>query len=119
MTNQITWAFSGKPATLKEVTEQVGAGWKRLVENLVSDLFDLGWDGRLYQIKEKLGGLRFYIGEGSDEIYETIRAAEDLSNHTCERSGEPGERRSLGGWLKVLSDAEYNNYLEKQKNVQS
>ena len=119
MTKQITWAFSGKPATLKEVTEQVGAGWKRLVENLVSDLFDLGWDGNLYQIKEKFGGLRFYIGEGSDEIHEAIQAAEEESMRTCERTGEPGERRSLRGWLKVLSDDEYNKYLEEQKNVQS
>lgn len=119
MTNQITWAFSGSPATLEEVQHEVGAGWNVLVKELIAELFELGWDGKLYQIKEKFGGLRFYIGEGSDEIHEAISAAEDRSYLTCERTGEPGERRSLRGWLKVLSDDEYNKYLEEQKNVQS
>lgn len=117
--NQITWAHSGRPAELEDVTNQVGSGWKRLVENLVSDLFGLGWDGQLYQIKEKFGGLRFYIGEGSDEIHEAIKAAEDLAYRTCETTGEPGEARSFGGWIKVASDGVYNKYLETQKNVQS
>ena len=117
--NQITWAFSGRPATMEDVLHQVGPGWNMLVQELIAELFALGWDGKLYQIKEKFGGLRFYIGLGTDEIHAAIQAAEDRSNSTCEISGEPGERRSLGGWLKVLSDVEYNKYLEKQKNVQS
>ena len=118
MTNQITWAFSGKPATLEDVTNHVGPGWKGLVENLVSDLFDLEWNGRLYQIKEKFGGLRFYIGEGSDEIHQAIQAAEDYSYKLCEVTGKEGELRRDLGWWRVLCEEEYIKAKEK-KNVQS
>ena len=118
MTNQITWAFSGRPATVEDVTDQVGFGWNTLVKELIAELFDLGWDGKLYQIKEKFGGLRFYIGEGSDEIHDAIQAAEDRSYRTCEVTGEPGELRRDLGWMRVLCDEEYAKAKEK-KNVQS
>ena len=118
MTNQITWAFSGRPATLEEVQRQVGFGWNTLVKELIAELFDLGWDGKLYQIKEKFGGLRFYIGEGSDEIHDAIQAAEDRSYRTCEVTGKTGELRRDLGWMRVLCDEEYAKAKEK-KNVQS
>ena len=118
MTNQITWAFSGRPATLEDVTNQVGPGWKILVENLVSELFSLGWEGNLYQIKEKFGGLRFYIGAGSDAIHDAIQAAEDRSYRTCEVTGKTGELRRDLGWMRVLCGEEYAKAKEK-KNVQS
>ena len=116
--NQITWAFSGRPATLEDVTNQVGFGWNTLVKELIAELFDLGWDGNLYQIKEKFGGLRFYIGAGSDAIHDTIQAAEDRSYRTCEVTGEPGELRDDLGWMRVLCEEEYVKAKEK-KNVQS
>lgn len=119
MTDQITWAFSGRPATMKDVLHQVGPGWNMLVQELIAELFALGWDGNLYQIKEKFGGLRFYIGLGTDEIHAAIQAAEDRSYRTCEVTGERGELRKDLGWWRVLCDEEYNKLKEKQKNVQS
>jgi hypothetical protein len=118
MTNQITWAFSGRPATLEEVHHEVGAGWNMIVQELIAELFDLGWDSKLHQIKEKFGGLRFYIGVGSDAIHDAIQAAEDWSYRTCEVTGEPGELRDDLGWMRVLCDEEYAKAKEK-KNVQS
>ena len=118
MTNQITWAFSGRPATLEEVQQQVDFGWNTLVKELIAELFSLGWDGKLYQIKEKFGGLRFYIGAGSDAIHDAIQAAEDYSYKLCEVTGNAGELRQDLGWWRVLCDEEYAKAKEK-KNVQS
>jgi hypothetical protein len=77
----------------------VGAGWGPLVERLVDDLFLLGWDGELHQVKEKFGGLRFYIGNGSDEIFERIDQAEDESFTICEECGKPGKVWPDWGWV--------------------
>jgi hypothetical protein len=95
--------WQGRPWSLESVLSNVGPGWHHLVCRLVRDLFNLGWDGELHQIKEKYGGLRFYIGSGSDEIHTRIHEAEDESYKTCYECGEPGKRRS-GGWVVVMCD---------------
>lgn len=69
-----------------------GAGWLQLVERLIVDLIALGWDKRCDQIKEKFGTLRFYIGNGSEQIRERIREAEKESGSTCNQCGSPGRR---------------------------
>jgi hypothetical protein len=56
------------------------------------------------QVKEKFGGLRFYIGSGSPEIYAMIRMAEAISTRTCEDCGSPGKTRP-GGWIRTLCDS--------------
>lgn len=52
------------------------------------------------QIKEKFGGLRFYMSSMTDEIDNLITEAETLSLKTCELCGKPGELRK-GGWVTV------------------
>lgn len=89
---------------LSSVLLGVGAGWHLLVVELIEDLFELKWDGKLHQIKEKFGGLRFYIDSGSDEIFDRIEEAEHKSFKTCEQCGAPGKDRP-GGWIKVRCDA--------------
>lgn len=79
----------------------VGDGWLPLVERLIVNLIALGWDRDCHQIKEKFGGLRFYIGAGSAAVHDAIQAAEDESFRTCEECGAPGKRRG-GGWVKTL-----------------
>ena len=68
----------------------VGEGWLPLLEKLINELIALGWDRRLAQVKEKLGGLRFYIGGGTPPMFEAIRRAEARSLRTCELCGAPG-----------------------------
>lgn len=51
--------------------------WLPIVDRLIGDLIELGWDKTIIQIKEKFGGLRFYIGKSSDEIGARIRKAEE------------------------------------------
>ncbi len=82
---------------------EIGEGWKPLVYKLYDNLILEGWDRELHQVKEKFGGLRFYIGNTSDKIKELIQQAEEESFTICEYCGEPGE---LNGkrWLKTTCD---------------
>lgn len=55
------------------------------------------------QVKEKFGGLRFYVQGAIDEHYHYISFAESMSYHTCEVCGAPGKRWT-DGWHKTLCD---------------
>lgn len=83
------------------VQKEVGVGWGCIIERLITDLLALGWNGEINQVKEKFGGLRFYVGETTDEMRKLISAAENLSYETCEVCGGPGEQTSTG-WIKTL-----------------
>ena len=81
----------------------VSNGWLGILKRLIEDLVELGWNKQTCQVKEKFGGLRFYINEGSEDIFRRIKLAEDASYITCEKCGELGELRG-GGWLETLCD---------------
>lgn len=72
-------------------------GWFSLVERLIVDLIALGWDRNCQQIKEKFGGLRFYIGEGTPEVRARITAAEDDARVTCTVCGALGSFKNTNG----------------------
>ena len=87
-----------------------GEGWYDLIAKLLDDITAISKDFKIMQIKEKFGGLRFYIvAPGSvlkaNLIKEKIYIAEDLSLKTCEVCGEPGEPRRVNGWIRTLCDA--------------
>lgn len=58
----------------------------------------------LVQIKEKFGGLRFYMDGGTPEMHNYVSFAETMSSVTCESCGAPGKSRN-DGWIRVLCDA--------------
>lgn len=93
---------------------ECGNGWFPLIKELIEDLITLGWDRKTCQVKEKFGGLRFYITSGSDEIYDRISKAEKDSYTICEVTGEPGELRNDIGWYKTLCDEEYEKRKQKR-----
>lgn len=95
--------WRGNPYPIEAVLNGVGEGWRPLVLKLIEDLFILGWNGNLQQIKEKFGGLRFYIGIASDEVHERIRLAEKESYQICDVCGKPGKPRT-DGWVRTLCD---------------
>lgn len=103
MTNQINLRGRCTLVSKEEIAKTCGPGWEVLIASLIDDLFILGWDGTLMQVKEKFGGLRFYIGPASDAIHERIRQAEKQSVHTCIECGAPGKKRDLS-WILVLCD---------------
>ena len=58
---------------------------------------------RASQVKEKFGGLRFYMANSTDEMRSLIRHTEGLSYITCESCGQPGTIRKTG-WMSTLCD---------------
>lgn len=76
-------------------------GWKAIIDPLLAQADAEG--ATVLQIKEKFGGLRFYV-DGSDKLEEMISQAEADSFKTCELCGKPGVLRSTGSWLKTLCD---------------
>lgn len=82
---------------------ECGEGWYDIIKNLIEELIATGWDKNVSQVKEKFGGLRFYIDltpEGGNEI---ISKYEALSYKTCEKCGKDGMLRK-GGWIQTLCD---------------
>lgn len=77
-------------------------GWRPLVEKLVDDIIKIDPEIEISQIKEKFGGLRFYIDYGNDEIYDLISKAEDESYKICEECGTRDKVTTKGGWLLTL-----------------
>ena len=55
------------------------------------------------QVKEKFGGLRFYVNAATDEHYNYITFAESMSYRICEVCGSPGKRYT-DGWHQVLCE---------------
>lgn len=55
------------------------------------------------QVKEKFGGLRFYVQAATDEHYNYITFAESMSYRTCEECGAPGKTYT-DGWHRTLCD---------------
>ena len=72
--------------------------------DLVLALDILGWDGEVLQVKEKFGGLRFYVNSATEEMYRLISEAESQSYEICEECGKPGtlSQKIKGGWMKTL-----------------
>lgn len=113
MPGKMTWVWTNRPAGIVEVLAQVGAGWQSLLEELIKDLFVLGWNGGLMQVKEKFGGLRFYIGAAADDvperttkdIHERIEKAEAESLSICEKCGLPGKPQGgKYGWTMTVCE---------------
>jgi hypothetical protein len=92
----------------------VGPGWLPLLERLAADLAALGWNRDLHQLKEKLGGLRFYTGRATQEINDRIEQAEKESFTICEHCGAPGRpREGRTAWIKTTCDACLKTELER------
>ena len=83
---------------------------------MIQELIDNGWNKELCQVKEKFGGLRFYINGASKECHDIISKYEKLSYETCERCGNPGKPNDTG-WITTLCDEcrnKQNNKFKKQ-----
>lgn len=97
----------------------IGEGWFQLIHDLMEELLEAGWDKHIKQIKEKFGGLRFYIGSGNEKIWEIISKYESFSYTICEKCGKSGELRKDGGkrgrWWQTLCDKHYNEIKKIQK----
>lgn len=102
----------------------VGPGWWPALEEAmvgITGLLELnpGSSCQVQQIKEKFGGLRFYVQlkcqANEDAFYAAARsyieAAEVKASQTCEACGAPGKLRNKS-WLKTYCDAHAARWLE-------
>jgi hypothetical protein len=84
-----------------------GDGWFRLLDELSAKLEPFSVVAS--QVKEKFGGLRFYLEpySGAEEDYNKANAyiseAESNSYKICEVCGKPGSLKS-GSWLRTTCD---------------
>ena len=90
-------------------------GWYPLIQQLIEDIIKLGWNRQVTQVKEKFGGLRFYINEGSPEVHARITEAEIKSYTICEMCGSPGETRRDTGWYRTLCEAHHIEIKDRQR----
>jgi hypothetical protein len=77
------------------------------------------------QVKEKFGGLRFYVSGGDVHTSAMINFAESLSYKICEDCGRTDELVAIGGkgWIKTTcprhaKDKEYHNKIANQEYVE-
>ena len=89
---------------------EVGDGWYWIIDQLCSQL-QFHTDVNNYpqvivsQVKEKFGGLRFYVQSANREQYDIIAFAERLSNSICEQCGSTENvSKTKGGWITTLCD---------------
>ena len=97
----------------RDAKKMVGKGWSKILDRL----YDVKPRSvYVMQVKEKFGGLRFYVGTASEEFYDAIRSAEQESYKICEICGEPGKLREDLGWILTLCDKHYGQRkIERQK----
>lgn len=101
--SEITSRFvSGYPNTI-----DVGYGWGELVRQCHEKILTFDQSYKIYQIKEKFGGLRFYVKPTSTpliyKIEELISPFMRKSYLICESCGKNGNlRKSPTGWMKTL-----------------
>lgn len=99
----------------KDFCFECGPGWIGILDDLLTKLANVipvESDFILKQVKEKLGGLRFYFRidpEPSSEVYCEINwhidVAEARSFHVCERCGRPGRLMKRRGFFFTACEA--------------
>lgn len=100
-----------RPPTPHELFgQECHQGWNALIQPLCDDLQRLG--GRVVQIKEKFGGLRFYyrlprkVRKSDKEAFlRKVLKAMDASLSICETCGKPGALVNDKGYLFTACDA--------------
>jgi len=97
-------------------------GWRiafgeKMCEELQRELFETDSVDtfQIAEIKEKYGGLRFYIGEASEKIHKIIDKYESLSYNICIKCGAPAKWTTCG-WISPFCD-ECKNELEKSGEI--
>lgn len=91
--------------------------WKRKVEPFASmsdEEFDEIHQPVAAQVKEKFGGLRFYVDNADDYTSGVIALAESMSYRTCEDCGAPGKQKGRG-WIRTLCDTCNSRYPNERK----
>lgn len=95
---------------------ECGDGWYMLIKELCSTLqWDTDNNNRVgkdgvepypqivaVQVKEKFGGLRFYVNGFTSDQYGVIKFAEHMSYKICEKCGSTDDVQQTKGWISSL-----------------
>lgn len=80
-----------------------GDGWLDLVVQAHQYCLGINPQYRIVQIKEKFGGLRYYVSGLPEDAYSGLNSILAASQTTCEECGQPGQ--TVGqGWVRTLCD---------------
>ena len=94
-----------------DILKMVGPGWDFLLNPLITMCIEQG--ATISQVKEKYGGLRFYIHGGNKKLHRAIEKAEEKSLTICERCGASGRAVTIGhGWAKTLCERHFGKKEE-------
>lgn len=91
---------------------ECGNGWYKIIDNLCKTIETLIKDDNypeVHQIKEKFGGLRFYVGSMTEDNYKQIHGAtllaEYMSYEICEKCGSTDNVEvDESGWIRTLCE---------------
>lgn len=117
----VEWEGDGFPAALDPIIRRfrnparpdlyVARGWWPLIIRLNRRLAALAPDYRLVQVKQKFGGLRFYLestpdGDVGAQFTPLLEEAEAEAYRTCEVCGKPGVLyvSREGGYVRLCPD---------------
>jgi len=90
-----------------------GDGWYWLIDQLCSNLqWNTDRNNRegkypqviASQVKEKFGGLCFYVQSATPEQYAVINFAESMSYHICESCGTTENMGRTTGWIRNICE---------------
>lgn len=88
---------------------ECGKGWYPLLEPIFEYIEKYNVDKeehehiKITQIKEKWGLLNIYVNFGTDELYDLIDKAEDLSDNVCEDCGTMEDVGTITyGWIRTV-----------------
>jgi hypothetical protein len=105
-----------KSPILKRNQFGIGNGWLGILERLFQTLIKLGWDKSFINVKEKFGGLSFFIDNLPENGLHFIIEAEKESFQVCEVCGEPGEQHKINNWVHTLCDTHRDERLYVEVN---
>lgn len=93
----------------------VGDGWYPLINALCACIendikYNRMPEVEVMQVKEKFGGLRFYVNGGDDRTLAYISMAEAVSFTMCEVCGDTRDIHYTSGWIKTLCKKHYDEH---------
>lgn len=110
---KIFQSYDGNPGMVNWLS--VPDGWLRIIDalcNSIQDYIDSTYiiengQNRIpeqvtcIQVKEKFGGLRFYVSNADDYVNGMIRMAETLCYNICDECGSSEDLGVTSGWISV------------------
>lgn len=86
----------------------VNDGWLPIIDQLCNTLQNMsdsdGLQIEAVQVKEKFGGLRFYVSQYDPNVEGLISKAEAKASKTCDVCGKDGKSRNINGWIATRCD---------------